>query len=967
MAWVVQYEEREHQMLYHDVLVYIQGVDVSLWLSGPVSITFADREGYNTASFTLDNAMDRFVLTDENLASKFRGSATDFKYSEQAKEEIYIYKSDQNRKDAFSRKKKELEDKAGDFAEEYTNNASTYGLSDLHERTVEAMRDYLPRFTERELGTPNSAQRAAVEEVLYTEIFNIADIEHIERADLEDIAKETVTQVFYDYDQGEIPLTGPPVSNEPRLTDRPQDKINISDPDTGEVRWPLAARSSILHKNDPVRIFAHNPYTEDDEWFPIFTGYISTYPRTVDYLTYTSQMTVTCFDIRYLMQKMRLRNNTIIGMQIPEVIFEDNLSIFSDIISTPSGWTQRFANTRLEEAVRDLVVGNTASGINTGVASFDEGMTVTYPDNETQASDPSNLSILEDWHSLSIFGSFDILNGEYRFLTKQEAQKIGSKSCIDGKYSPHNGLLHMLLPKEGTGADNIKEYTVDTMSNQIDWINRYDVIKEFLEQLDYQWSVSGAGDMMVEFPMYDFDPEDFGRWAPLFQVDKHLKSGTVEEESEDIVTGLVVSGGFAINTPKGIGPNSPDFPRGIVFCPILASRVGINIQQISKPFVERSERLKMLALIEFQKLMSNANSHSVEFIYQPFLTPNRPFYNVYERRLGLTTSVVNTWQMNEGANTSATLRYIRLVRNDGSRRLITGADSMPISYKKIFTGVGQAQRSGLSREERETKVLADALDGITAEQKAAIEADETILDTLAYNNAVVQTYYGKSLADVLKTPDNSAAGQQAIADNSAGPEKNTTTTTGTGIRYSPEPDPIAHNAGMFPSNVRGKPGVNLNRLAPDTHDCLLAISACSGEEMLVTCGKRNPSSNERVGGAKWSAHLEGRAFDIRLLNLEGRRIAGRVREASNAGDLRRAEYLIAQLQPGTYNLFTEEEIQKMVECAKERGYRVLNEGDHLHFEKRKGGQDWYRTANPALFRRARRLANSNTTAGGKRT
>jgi hypothetical protein len=137
--------------------------------------------------------------------------------------------------------------------------------------------------------------------------------------------------------------------------------------------------------------------------------------------------------------------------------------------------------------------------------------------------------------------------------------------------------------------------------------------------------------------------------------------------------------------------------------------------------------------------------------------------------------------------------------------------------------------------------------------------------------------------------------------------------------------------------------------------------------MIVTCGKRSPSYNEQVGGAKWSAHMEGRAFDIRLLNPEGRQIAADVRRASNAGDIKRAQTLVDQLKPGSYNLFSEEEIQKMVECAKERGYKILNEGDHLHFEKNKKGGSWYTSTDPALFRRARRVAQSRTVAGGRRT
>jgi hypothetical protein len=91
---LVIFEERSYQALYEDFRIFIQGVDVTPWVTGSVSVTRTNRDGPNTCTFTLDNAMDRFVLTDENLNDdKWRD--TNDRYSEAAKHGIYLYKTGQ--------------------------------------------------------------------------------------------------------------------------------------------------------------------------------------------------------------------------------------------------------------------------------------------------------------------------------------------------------------------------------------------------------------------------------------------------------------------------------------------------------------------------------------------------------------------------------------------------------------------------------------------------------------------------------------------------------------------------------------------------------------------------------------------------------------------------------------------------------------------------------------------------------
>ena len=75
--------------------MYIQGVDVSNWLEGSVVITNNVGTEPNSCDITLNNALDRFVLTPDNFSGIWRlsppGEVAD--YDETAKHSIYEIKN----------------------------------------------------------------------------------------------------------------------------------------------------------------------------------------------------------------------------------------------------------------------------------------------------------------------------------------------------------------------------------------------------------------------------------------------------------------------------------------------------------------------------------------------------------------------------------------------------------------------------------------------------------------------------------------------------------------------------------------------------------------------------------------------------------------------------------------------------------------------------------------------------------
>src|SRR5690606_9873604 len=59
--------EQSNQVYYHDIRVFIMGTEVSPWLTSDVSVSYSKNGGINSASFTLSNQYNAFVLTEANL------------------------------------------------------------------------------------------------------------------------------------------------------------------------------------------------------------------------------------------------------------------------------------------------------------------------------------------------------------------------------------------------------------------------------------------------------------------------------------------------------------------------------------------------------------------------------------------------------------------------------------------------------------------------------------------------------------------------------------------------------------------------------------------------------------------------------------------------------------------------------------------------------------------------------------
>ena len=163
--------------------------------------------------------------------------------------------------------------------------------------------------------------------------------------------------------------------------------------------WNLTVNNSIIHSGDTVRVFAHIPWTEDDAWLPVYTGYINSIGISTDLTNNTDTISIQLENIANRLKEARMLNNPVsrqmadIGKDSsgnetssrgPTNIVIDNLSptstnkeilnltdtysVFKDVVN-PTMYESLLTNTTLEQLVSFLFYGNVDLSLKEDVAA----------------------------------------------------------------------------------------------------------------------------------------------------------------------------------------------------------------------------------------------------------------------------------------------------------------------------------------------------------------------------------------------------------------------------------------------------------------------------------------------------------------------------------------------------------------------------------------------------------------------
>ena len=663
------FREEKNHTYYHDFKVFIFGTDVTPWITSQVALNKTDRDGISSLSFNLSNTYRAFEITGENLGQEDPNTFLD----NLGNPKTITDNGQVTRSSKFR----------------LTDPYSIYGkYSELAKAKIYSLKKQVNgtkrniKFKVQTLGPVVGGQGAQIRKISN-----------------EDANKATS-----------------------EATDR----------------YPMNIGSLIFHKYDPVRFFVKNPLTrEDDQWTCEFTGYLDTKPYSQNYTNGDSTINITCQDIRILMSLMRVQVNSC------SQVSNENLAFFGtknsgaqDPIPLDSGLFNDFIvrNDKTHilggrtwiGSMKFLLFGAPVEGGGRrgGIGKLKTGLTYSY-----DPKDSKRESLLENWNNVIVFGTtpiavkedvaplvpegsleadptkFEMMpssaaSGSMKpgtFLTKSQMYALGSSTVPDQPGSPDAAKVHFLLPAAGTPLSNCIEYDVYNGINQrVEFQTRLELLTQLCKNIDYQMYVSGMGDIIVEFPMYDFQPTDYNEtYNNLYTFTNHMVSDNINDEGGSAISALQVTSRELFKStqdPTKTADALPGIPgvgtelRQTIFSSVLASRIGPVIETHDVPGVVDYAQLVRLGYIEFNKRLANFNKFDMTVIFRPFVGINRPIYHLRKQRFGISSTVAYTWRLLEDVSLEVSLLYTRK-REGNTFRFITGGERQPISYRTIYTGV----------------------------------------------------------------------------------------------------------------------------------------------------------------------------------------------------------------------------------------------------------------------------------------
>lgn len=507
-------------------------------------------------------------------------------------------------------------------------------------------------------------------------------------------------------------------------------------------------KASIINVMDQVRFYVMDPNRDPvDEitslWIPAFTGFVMSAPPEHDFSTGSSSITVTCSDIRTLLKRKRMLVNAATADQITPTIGSKS-GLFADSSFANSTTSNALAdqsltfeklialvlmgvrladgdtsNSKISDYCRkrgqelDAAWANTRSsnqpqGQNRG--GFGSLWFGYYYEYDTSLSDNKSKlgsgdynekrsEFMNDWNRLCTFGA---LNSDSRgicdYLDWSQMQMQGTGTKLGGHHSALKSLVHFLVPSGGNQVASLLDRTfIDQLGVQREYMSVGEIIEQVCERIDYQVSVTGAGDIVFEFPMYDFLPHDMGKeFRNVCAVSDSVKNHTINDEANsNPINALKVTGGYN-DQQQSIMPGNEQVQNYLftayVAHDLLINRYGLSIEETQIPFLSSGPHtamsdgqfrrtLVMFACIEFLKRMMEMSSLSISGCYNPFLRPNRPYYYNYGRRLSITENIQHTLALFQNADTQVDSKYVRRVHDiTGDIISFSGSIGLPFRY-----------------------------------------------------------------------------------------------------------------------------------------------------------------------------------------------------------------------------------------------------------------------------------------------
>ena len=521
------------------------------------------------------------------------------------------------------------------------------------------------------------------------------------------------------------------------------------------LRYPFIQGHPIFHPNDPIRVFFRDPF-DVTTWYHEFCGFLSDMDETSD-ANNRQQLSLTFEDPTKLLRYARVTTN-------PGIIDRDAVAVLSGLTGSivqgdaviPTSYSSAFVNFSMPDIFTTLIFGARAAETwdrfesakateqktlqgkqPTGAAFKLEGVgrfTTTgsaifiYGGGGATSSAgvgvaPFNVEIPVS--SLAEYQSYidhrvtfdDLVNmrwaksstpAPFASTINDVVKAIGSDP---NNYPVDGGRLIMLLPA-GMGQGNkriMEKDPISTFALQTEWTTRAEILFSVIERVQFSFYCSPRGDLLLEMPLYDFDPRDFARpsatrassqqtaMAPLDYSEIYdigldeIKAWSNTQTDDKVYTQVACSEATIQNYNFG---HVSDFEKPqVVNLYGLWPLYGIRNAPITpRGYIATKDAAQLYAYISINRLNADAFSSKVHTIPNLNAWVNRPFL-IHGRNFVATTKAVTQtiqWGQQGHMNTALDLYAVRGWSGavDGNGDLIYtplgGSASKPLDYKRLF-------------------------------------------------------------------------------------------------------------------------------------------------------------------------------------------------------------------------------------------------------------------------------------------
>lgn len=550
--------------------------------------------------------------------------------------------------------------------------------------------------------------------------------------------------------------------------------------------YPIIEGKSIFYQNDPVRIFLQDPF-DPQIWYYGFSGFITLVSDNVSGNALEKTLSITVEDVSKSLRYSRIATNP--AIRDPAIVKQS-----SDITSF-TGSSSALTNLTMPEAADLLVFGDglkkglTASSLVSVPVVDKNGNTFQRTSSKTGAgnfkySDPKDRVFtladsnsterstitLERWqneildHRVKLAdiatllarsdspkartgpGNVALIQSQIEAETnpgRQTAAIIKEIGEDPFNYPVDGGTLLMLLP-EGLDALGNEIISADYTASQSmisEFQNRRNVMYDLVDRVEFVFYADPKGNLVIEFPLYDFDPDDFGvinRGTTKTAVATQIRQadGTVSTvditpvanakftvkspdnevtydnerrftiEDECVVDFGAVDDDAQVRTGCRTAPqvdrratstsgftvqNAATTPQAVVLESLIPIYGYREIQGGMQKLVLTDKSALIAGAIELNKVNSNAYTFKVNILPRFLSWLNRPYLVRHRNHIGCAAAITHKISWFGTCDTSIQLAYMRgwsgQIDSLSGKLVYTnigGEDSRPINYATLF-------------------------------------------------------------------------------------------------------------------------------------------------------------------------------------------------------------------------------------------------------------------------------------------